>query len=54
MDEVFRLGDFAVGHKAPGALLDGLHGRKHLVPGNTDPDAALAMPGWAGRTCNLI
>lgn len=46
-DTVFHLGDFAVGHRAPGALLDRLHGRKHLVPGNNDPDAVRALDAWA-------
>lgn len=46
-DVVFHLGDFAVGHRAPGALLERLAGEKHLVPGNNDPDAIRALPGWA-------
>ena len=46
-DEVWHLGDFAVGHPAPGALLASLHGRKHLVTGNNDPAPIAALPGWA-------
>ncbi len=45
-DEVWHLGDFAVRHKAPGPLLDGLHGRKHLITGNNDPPGIAALPGW--------
>ena len=48
-DEVWHLGDFAL-HVAPeriGQLLDGLHGRKHLVTGNNDGPATIAAPGWA-------
>jgi calcineurin-like phosphoesterase family protein len=29
------------------ALLERLHGRKHLVRGNNDPAAIAALPGWA-------
>ncbi len=46
-DDIWHLGDFAVRHPAPGALLDGLHGHKHLVTGNNDPAAIAALPGWA-------
>jgi calcineurin-like phosphoesterase family protein len=48
-DEVWHLGDVAVG-LAPervAELLARLHGRKHLVTGNNDPDALLALPAWA-------
>ena len=45
-DEVWHLGDFAVRHPAPGALLDALHGRKHLITGNNDPAGITALPGW--------
>lgn len=45
-DEVWHLGDFAVRHPAPGPLLDGLHGRKHLITGNNDPTDVTALPGW--------
>ena len=46
-DEVWHLGDFAVRHPAPGALLEALHGRKHLITGNNDPADIQALPGWA-------
>jgi calcineurin-like phosphoesterase family protein len=45
-DEVYHLGDFAIRHPAPGALLERLHGRKHLLTGNNDPVATTALPGW--------
>jgi len=45
-DEVWHLGDFAVRHPAPGPLLDGLHGRKHLITGNNDPADVTTLPGW--------
>ena len=46
-DEVWHLGDFAVGHKDPAALLAALNGTKHLVAGNNDPPEIRALPGWA-------
>ena len=46
-DTVFHLGDFAVGHRDPGALLAQLHGEKHLLTGNNDPPAVVGLPGWA-------
>ncbi len=46
-DEVWHLGDFAVRHPDPAALLASLHGTKHLVPGNNDPAGVRALPGWA-------
>ena len=46
-DEVWHLGDFAVHYPAPSPLLDGLHGRKHLITGNNDPTAVTALSGWA-------
>ena len=48
-DEVWHLGDFALGHAttAMAALLDRLHGRKHLVTGNNDGPATTGLPGWA-------
>ena len=48
-DEVWHLGDFAVGPPAAAmaALLDGLHGRKHLIIGNNDGAATTALPGWS-------
>ena len=45
-DTVFHLGDFAVRHPDPGGLLDRLHGEKHLLTGNNDPSAVVALPGW--------
>ena len=55
-DEVWHLGDVAVGPRAPGpaarfaervaGLLGRLHGRKHLVAGNNDPGGVRAWPGW--------
>jgi calcineurin-like phosphoesterase family protein len=48
-DEVWHLGDFALRLPIPAtaALLDRLHGRKHLISGNNDPPAVTALPGWA-------
>jgi calcineurin-like phosphoesterase family protein len=47
-DEVWHLGDFALNMppEAMRDLLDRLHGRKHLVTGNNDSPAAIALPGW--------
>lgn len=48
-DEVWHLGDFAL-RRAPAAmktLLTRLNGRKHLVAGNNDGPATLALAGWA-------
>lgn len=47
-DEVWHLGDVAL-HLPPvrvHAILDALHGRKHLIVGNNDGPATLAWPGW--------
>ncbi|WP_043337717.1 metallophosphoesterase family protein [Belnapia moabensis] len=48
-DEVWHLGDFALGPKPPALtdLLARLHGRKHLVTGNNDGPATLALAGWS-------
>lgn len=48
-DTVWHLGDFALRMtaEAAGALLERLHGRKHLVTGNNDPPAIAALPDWA-------
>ncbi|UPG74444.1 metallophosphoesterase [Roseomonas gilardii subsp. gilardii] len=48
-DEVWHLGDVALNRTAPAvaALLDGLHGRKHLVTGNNDGPAVTEQPAWA-------
>ncbi|SOB79520.1 Calcineurin-like phosphoesterase superfamily protein [Sphingomonas guangdongensis] len=46
-DIVWHLGDVA---RRPGdvaALLARLHGTKHLLRGNNDPDDTAAAPGWA-------
>lgn len=48
-DTVWHLGDVAL-NRTPtqvAALLDRLHGTKHLVPGNNDPDGVRALPHWA-------
>lgn len=52
-DEVWHLGDFAVRHPDPAAVLDQLHGTKHLIPGNNDPAPVRALPGWAS-VCPLV
>ena len=48
-DEVWHLGDFALRLKpdAMAALLDRLHGTKHLITGNNDGPATRHLPGWA-------
>ncbi len=48
-DEVWHLGDVAVGPKpdAVAGILRTLHGTKHLVRGNNDPDAIASLPEWA-------
>ncbi|MGQ9369764.1 metallophosphoesterase family protein [Azospirillum sp. ST 5-10] len=48
-DEVWHLGDFALRRtpEAMAALLDRLHGTKHLITGNNDGPATRALPGWA-------
>jgi calcineurin-like phosphoesterase family protein len=48
-DEVWHLGDFAL-RTIPSAaadLLRALNGRKHLIIGNNDPAAIIALPEWA-------
>jgi calcineurin-like phosphoesterase family protein len=46
-DEVWHLGDFALGRRVDAAgLLAALPGRKHLVTGNNDPAAVRGLPGW--------
>ncbi len=47
-DEVWHLGDFAVGPKPDRveALLSGLAGTKHLVTGNNDPPGTRSLTGW--------
>ncbi|HVY14917.1 MAG TPA: metallophosphoesterase family protein [Rhodopila sp.] len=47
-DDVWHLGDFAL-RMTPAdaaAQLERLHGRKHLVTGNNDPPAIVALAGW--------
>ncbi len=46
-DRVYHLGDFAVRHPDPGAVLRALQGEKHLVTGNNDPDGVQRLPCWA-------
>ena len=48
-DEVWHLGDFAVRVAADRmqALLARLNGTKHLIAGNNDGPATLALAGWA-------
>lgn len=48
-DTVWHLGDFALGPTPDraAAILDALRGEKHLVVGNNDDAATLALPGWA-------
>ena len=48
-DDVWHLGDFAL-HRKPdemAALLERLHGTKHLITGNNDGPATRTLPGWA-------
>jgi calcineurin-like phosphoesterase family protein len=48
-DEVWHLGDFAVRQPAVRmeGLLEALAGRKHLITGNNDGPATVALAGWA-------
>lgn len=47
-DEVWHLGDFARGTgDAKATLLSRLNGHKHLVTGNNDDEATLALAGWS-------
>lgn len=45
-DEVWHLGDFARSGARAAALLPRLNGRKHLLIGNNDPPAVVAL-AWA-------
>lgn len=48
-DEVWHLGDFAI-RQTPARvieLLDQLHGHKHLVTGNNDVAATIALSHWS-------
>ena len=48
VDEVWHLGDFAVGSRVDAAaLLAALPGHKHLITGNNDAKAVTALAGWA-------
>ena len=46
-DEVWHLGDVARRGEDVAVLLAGLNGRKHLIRGNNDSDAAAVAAGWA-------
>ncbi|GAA4213459.1 hydrolase [Sphingomonas endophytica] len=46
-DIVWHLGDVARRADAVPALLARLHGTKHLLRGNNDPDGTAAATGWA-------
>lgn len=46
-DIVWHLGDVARRATDVPALLERLHGTKHLIRGNNDPPGTLAAPGWA-------
>ncbi len=48
-DTVWHLGDVALGPPPDRveAIVGSLHGTKHLITGNNDASATLAIPGWA-------
>ncbi len=48
-DTVWHLGDFALGPtpERTAEILDALAGEKHLIVGNNDDAATLALTGWA-------
>jgi calcineurin-like phosphoesterase family protein len=46
-DEIWHLGDVARRAADVPALLARLHGRKHLVRGNNDPEGTAAAHGWS-------
>ncbi|WP_312488552.1 metallophosphoesterase [Sphingomonas sp.] len=46
-DVVWHLGDVARRPADVPDILARLHGFKHLLRGNNDPDATLTVPGWA-------
>lgn len=45
-DELWHLGDFARRAADAARVLPQLHGRKHLVVGNNDPEDVVAMTDW--------
>lgn len=45
-DEVYHLGDFAMGKTPSPSYLNRLNGIKHLVWGNHDSNQTRALPGW--------
>jgi calcineurin-like phosphoesterase family protein len=47
-DEVWHLGDFAIGRPAAymAPILAAMRGTKHLVTGNNDGPATTSLPGW--------
>lgn len=49
-DEVWHLGDMARKAADVPALLARLHGTKHLIRGNNDPDAVMAADGWTSAS----
>ncbi len=46
-DTVWHLGDVARRLTDVAALLDALHGTKHLIRGNNDDPAIAEVPGWS-------
>ncbi len=48
-DTVWHLGDVALGPPPDrvAAIVEVLHGTKHLITGNNDGPTTLALPGWA-------
>jgi calcineurin-like phosphoesterase family protein len=49
-DEVWHLGDVARRAAEVPSLLARLNGRKHLIRGNNDPQAACDAPGWVSMS----
>lgn len=45
-DEIWHLGDFARSAAVATRVLPQLHGRKHLVRGNNDPEEVIALADW--------
>lgn len=46
-DDIYHLGDFAMGRTSVPSLLARLNGRKHLIWGNHDSDQVRQLPMWA-------